>query len=129
MRGSFIVLLTFAEPVQLLRQKIRRAGNGMVDFRFRPDSNIHEAVLGAVQEAVADGFELGDITILVRLNKEGGEIAEYLVSQGIPVISDDSLKVSSSLTVRRLVSLMAGIENPEDSMSCYLATSLSLIFI
>ena len=26
MRGSFIVLLTFAEPVQLLRQKIRRAG-------------------------------------------------------------------------------------------------------
>ena len=109
-----------------VEQKIRRAGNGMVDFRFRPDSNIHEAVLGAVQEAVADGFELGDITILVRLNKEGGEIAEYLVSQGIPVISDDSLKVSSSLTVRRLVSLMAGIENPEDSMSCYLATSLGI---
>ena len=26
MRGGFIVLLTFAEPVQLLRQKIRRAG-------------------------------------------------------------------------------------------------------
>lgn len=109
-----------------VEQHIRKDGQGMVDFRFSADGNIHEAVLDAVRKAVEGGFGLGDITVLVRVNKEGGQIAEYLVSHGIPVVSDDSLKVSSSLTVRRLVSLMAGIGNPEDSMSCYLAESLGI---
>ena len=42
-------------------------------------------------------------------------------------MSDDSLRISSSLTVRRLVSLLAGIDNPEDSMALHLADSLGVV--
>lgn len=107
-------------------QKSRKSYGGMVEVAFCQQDTLHEQILERIREAVDAGFRLGDITILVRLNKEGAEIADYLVENSIPVVSDDSLKVSSSLTVRRLVSLLSGMENPQDSMSRHLASSLGI---
>ena len=99
---------------------------GMVEALFCEKESFYPCILEAVRSAIDKGYKAGDITILVRLNQEGGDIAEYLIANGVPVVSDDSLKVSSSLTVRRLVSLLAGMENPEDSMAKHLASSLGL---
>lgn len=109
-----------------VRQKSYKKEEGMVEIAFCSEDAFYPRILEAVKTAVEKGFRLGEITILVRLNKEGGDIARYLIDNGIPVVSDDSLKVSSALTVRRLVSLLAGIENPEDSMSRHLASSLGI---
>ena len=110
-----------------VEQKVNRKGHGMVDVRFCSDEEYYENILAAVRGAVDKGYRLGDITVLVRLNKEGGNIAQFLIENGIPVVSDDSLRISSSLTVRRLVSLLAGIDNPEDSMAHHLADSLGVV--
>ena len=110
-----------------VEQKVNRKGHGMVDVRFCSDEEYYENILAAVRGAVDKGYRLGDITVLVRLNKEGGNIAQFLIENGIPVVSDDSLRISSSLTVRRLVSLLAGIDNPEDSMALHLADSLGVV--
>ncbi len=99
---------------------------GMVEALFCEKESFYPCILQAVRSAIDKGYKPGDITILVRLNQEGGDIAEYLIANGVPVVSDDSLKISSSLTVRRLVSLLAGMENPEDSMARHLASSLGL---
>ena len=107
-------------------QKANKKSRGLVEVRYCEKDAVYPGILEAVHAAMAKGYRPGDITVLVRLNQEGGEIAEYLIANGIPVLSDDSLKISSSLTVRRLVSLLAGIENPEDSMSRYLASSLGI---
>ena len=107
-------------------QKVRKNLNGMVELSFREDGDVHQGIYDAICKAVEAGFRYGDVAILVRVNREGGEIAKYLMEKGIPVVSDDSLKIASSVTVRRLVSLLAGIENPEDSVSCYLASSLGV---
>ena len=110
-----------------VEQKVNRKGHGMVDVRFCSDEEYYENILAAVRGAVDKGYRLGDITVLVRLNKEGGNIAQFLIENGVPVVSDDSLRISSSLTVRRLVSLLAGIDNPEDSMAHHLADSLGVV--
>ena len=68
----------------------------------------------------------GDIAVLVRNNAEGGRVAAYLMEADIPVISDDSLALKSSVTVRRLVSLLSCVENPDDTVSSYLASSLNI---
>lgn len=109
-----------------VRQEVNRKEKGMVEAVFCVKENFYPSILESIRKGVDRGYRLGDITILVRRNKEGADIARYLVANGIPVVSDDSLRVSSSLTVRRLVSLLAGIENPEDSMSRYLASSLGI---
>ena len=109
-----------------VRQDVFKKTKGMVEVVFTDKESFHEQILECIGRATEKGFRLGEIAVLVRFNREGAEIADFLIANGIPVVSDDSLKVASSLTVRRLVSLLAGIENPEDSMARHLASSLNV---
>ena len=65
------------------------------------------AVLSSINKALKAGASLSQIAILVRWNSEGSKVASYLGANGIAVVSNDSLRVKSSLTVRRLTSLLA----------------------
>lgn len=87
-----------------------------------------EAVYESVQDARAAGAEWSDIAILVRYKDRGAEIASKLIEKGIPVISDDSLSLRSSLVVRRLVSLLHSFENPNDTIAGYAASSMGVSF-
>ncbi|MBQ9194014.1 MAG: UvrD-helicase domain-containing protein [Bacteroidales bacterium] len=104
---------------------------GSVDVQFCDDRDAEmAAILDTVREVQAAGGRYGDIAILVRGNAEGSEIASRLVSEGIPVVSDDSLFVKSSVTVRRLVSQLALVDSPDSSdhasVAGFLARSLDL---
>lgn len=103
-----------------------KPGEGLLEVAFCDSENHYQSILDSISRALEAGYRPGDITILVRLNQEGADIAEFLIENGVSVLSDDSLKVSSSLTVRRLAALLAGIENPEDKMASFLADSLGI---
>ena len=109
-----------------VEQKAAKDGDGMLEVLFCTEELHHGNILAAIGRATEAGYRPGDITILVRSNNEGSEIAEYLIDNGIGVLSDDSLRVSSSLTVRRLVSLLSGIGNPDDRMASFLAETLKV---
>lgn len=121
--GSQVVRSIYSD----VAQKAAKDGDGMVEIAFCERERFYPEILDAVCRAEEAGYRLGDIAILVRLNQEGADIAEYLIENGISVLSDDSLKVSSSLAVRRLVALLAGIENPDDRMASFLADSLGIV--
>ena len=104
---------------------------GSVDVQFCDDTaGEMEAILSTIREVLAAGGEYGDIAILVRGNAEGSEIAARLVSEGIPVVSDDSLLVKSSVTVRRLVSQLSLVATPDTeekaSVAGFLARSMDI---
>lgn len=100
---------------------------GSVSLTFCPKENELQNVLDAVSEARDNGAMLSEIAVLVRSNAIGEEVAMYLIENGIPVITDDSLRVKSSMTVRRLVSLMSYADNPQDTVNGYLAGSLNVV--
>lgn len=103
------------------------AGDGSLEFTFCEREETGAKVVDSIRKAVKEGnAEYGDIAVLVRGNKEGAEIASVLTSNGIPVISDDSLGVKSSIAVRRLVSLMSSAGNPGDSLGAFLAGSMNI---
>ena len=109
----------------------RDPAEGSVDVRFCEDAEAEmEAVLDTVREVLSAGGLYGDIAILVRGNAEGSEIAARLVEEGIPVVSDDSLFVKSSVTVRRLVSQLSLVAAPEPdgraSVGGFLARSMAI---
>ena len=79
------------------------------DFKTPYPYHVHQQVLKAHE----NGFALGEICVLVRANKEGHEIAKYLVSQEMRVVSGDSLLVYASHKVQLLVSLMKMIQVPD----------------
>lgn len=104
----------------------KSAAEGSVSITFCPKENELQAVLESVLEAREHGASLSDIAVLVRSNANGEDVSMYLINNDIPVITDDSLRVKSSITVRRLVSLMSYIDNPQDTISGYLADSLDI---
>ena len=107
-------------------QEVKKKGDGCVKLTFCPKDSELDAILDSIRLALDRGYSYKDIAILVRVNKDGAAIAEHLIENKIRVVTDDSLLISSSLTVRRLVSLLSSIDNPDDSTARYLAAHLDI---
>ena len=99
---------------------------GNVSLTFCPEEDQLQKVLDSIAQAREAGARLSEIAILVRTNKIGQKVAASLIDNGIAVITDDSLKVKRSVTVRRLVSMLSLIDNPDDTVGGYLAESLDV---
>lgn len=110
-------------------------GEGCVEavFCHERDEEILQVLL-AIADYRAQGWDYGDIAILTRTNVQGAAVAEALIREKIPVISDDALAVKASVTVRRLVSQLSLILQPGDgeredgslTVSGYLARQMGL---
>ena len=111
-----------------VNQEVARKGadEGYVELTFCDKENELDQVMNAVCAACEAGAELSDIAVLVRSNAAGEEVASFLIDNGLPVVTDDSLKVKNALTVRRLVALMSYADNPESSINGFLAESLDV---
>ena len=111
-----------------VRQNVcsKAAAVGNVSLTFCDKDQELAAVLAAVNETRDAGADLSEIAVLVRSNVIGEQVASYLIDNGIPVITDDSLRVKGSITVRRIVSLMSLAGNPENTVNGYLAESLDV---
>lgn len=116
----------YADVVQQVR--FPDPAPGSVDVCF-PEDQLSE-VLSTLEEIRSRGGKWADVAILVRQNKQGSAVADALIAAGIPVVSDDSLFVKASVTVRRLVSELAMVDAPrqEDkpSVAGYMAASMGL---
>jgi len=99
----------------------KTALNGSVEFSFGTDEDAEglDKIAAAVRDAQQRGFALRDIAVLVRKNEYGSKVATRLLQEGIPVISNDSLKIISCPLVRRLAARLALLDNPSDTLSRY----------
>lgn len=100
---------------------------GCVKVSFRADADEQKAALvESVLAAQSRGARLGDIAVIVRGKTQGAKVVSALIDARIPFISDDSLKIESSATVRRLLALLRCFENPDDYVSKYIADAPGL---
>lgn len=90
---------------------------GLVQFDFVPKDVIITRVLDLVEEARTAGYQYGDITVLCRANKDAVSIAEALQTEGIRVVSSESLLLTASPEVNFLVNWIAFMANPDDKAS------------
>ena len=114
----------YADVEQEVAKKDKPGGNVRLTFCDK-DQELGE-VLNAIEYARSAGARLSEIAVLVRSNASGESVANYLIDNGVSVVTDDSLKVKNALTVRRLVSLMAYMDNPQDTVAGYLAGMLDV---
>ena len=104
--------------------KVEDSQQGCVTVDFCEDEL--DMIDGYIEQAVAAGAKMSDIAILLRTNGEGKKVAEYLLSKGYSVISDDSLDLKSSLIIRKIVSYLHSLCNNSDSLNTYLSESLEI---
>lgn len=74
-------------------------------------------VLQYIQKAIEDGYNFNDICIIIRNNSSGNKIANYLIAQGIPVVSADSLLLANANEINIIISFLKYIANQKDLVS------------
>ncbi len=126
--GSGEVLLSsiYSDVAQKVRSENADGPKGSVSLTFCDKKDELRKVHEAVTEALDSGAKLSEIAVLVRSNEVGESVAMYLIDNGIPVMTDDSLRIRSSVTVRRIVSLMSLADNPADTVNGYWARSMDI---
>ena len=119
----------YSDAIQTVSVDDEAEGSVSLSFCTEEDVEMKE-ILSSIRAYIDSGGRLGDIAILVRGNKRGAKVASALIEDNIPVVSDDSLNIKSSVTVRRLVSLMSLSNSPKIGdrvrVEAYLASSLDI---
>jgi ATP-dependent exoDNAse (exonuclease V) beta subunit len=107
----------------------KNASGGYVEVQFisskeEEDEPVHwkdaakEKLLASIHKLETKGCRLGDMAILVRNNREGDDVATFLIENGITkVISPDSLLLIRSQKVRFLINVMRYLDNSYDRIA------------
>lgn len=125
LKSNFTVSRIYSGVEQHLPQG-REMRHGYVEIKFFEDEKGAEEswkqkaiglIPSKIDAFVQSGQSLRDIAILVRSNQEGAEVAEYLISKGYKVISEESLFLRSSESVSAILSTLRYYNKPDDSIN------------
>jgi ATP-dependent exoDNAse (exonuclease V) beta subunit len=76
-----------------------------------------EATLKTIRKVKSNGFRNKDIVILTRKKSHGTEVANYLVENGIAILSTESLLLGASSEVQCILSLLSYLNNNNDLLA------------
>jgi len=100
------------------------AGEGSVSIQFKDledktatDEYLQSAVLRSIEQVISEGYTYQDVAILTGSNSRASSLGRTLAENHIPVISSDSLLLTSSQEVRLLIATLQYIFNPEDNLA------------
>jgi ATP-dependent exoDNAse (exonuclease V) beta subunit len=78
------------------------------------DMQYAQATLGAIHQALGQGFELKDIVILTRKRNHGVLLANFLTENGLEILSSDSLLINNASEVRLVINVLRFLKSERD---------------
>ena len=102
-------------------QRSHQSQQGLVQVELYDKEALPDYTLQRIEELVREltehnGYNWGDIKILVRKSRTGAIIANYLNEKGIPVTSDESILLKSSDKVQLVVNTLYYLVHPENEV-------------
>ncbi len=76
-----------------------------------------QKIIDTITTLRSDGFELKDIAVICRFNKQGNLIANHLSQNNIPVVSSESLLLKSSRSVNFMMAAFNYIKDESDKIA------------
>jgi len=70
-----------------------------------------------IYNCLQQGYQYSDIAIIVRTNKHGSIIAEFLTSKSIPIVSKESLLLKNNVSVQFLVNCFTCLLQPKNQLA------------
>ena len=101
-------------------------------FNIEEDSGKNEVyckvTFQKIQEIVAKGYNFSDIAILTRKRDQGIQLANFLSSMNVPLISSETLLIRNSTEVQFVINVLKYLKNQNDKeakalLLLYLATN------
>lgn len=74
-------------------------------------------ILNYIHKAIEDGYSYSDVCIIIRQNRHGSTVANYLIENGVPVVSADSLLLNNAKEITIILSFLKYISNQKDLAS------------
>ncbi|MCJ7663820.1 MAG: UvrD-helicase domain-containing protein, partial [Desulfobacterales bacterium] len=87
-----------------------------------PGTELRQAVKVRLIEQVKEVWERRKgkgIAVLVRRNRDAEDIAAWLMAEGIPVVTENSLRLRSSDLIKGLVAFLRFLDYPLDDLNCW----------
>ena len=78
---------------------------------------VKASMLAQIQNLHAQGVDYRDITILVRSNSDGTDIANYLVSNGVEVLSAESVLLQTSDKIQLIINTLKLMFDPDNPVT------------
>jgi len=108
-----------------VKQKVKNdAKDGIVTVRFQEEEDecsfqefVVDPILENVLDALQRGYEYKDIAILVSSNDLASTIGAFLIAQNIPIISVQSLQLSTSPEVNVLIATLQYLVSEKDKLA------------
>ncbi|MDF0714947.1 UvrD-helicase domain-containing protein [Muricauda sp. 334s03] len=106
-------------------QKTNNKPGGFIQMSFldadleNKDEVYCEETLKSIQTIVSENHAYSDICVLVRDNRKGMLLADFLAQQNIPIISSDALLLAKNEKVIFLISMLRIFENAKDREAAY----------
>ena len=96
--------------------------DGFVQFEFfdpaeDSEKQMLDRITAIIREREAESCLLQDICILCRTNKQGSEVANHLLKNGIRVISSESLLLGFAKNVRLVSGMIRIVADPDDQIA------------
>lgn len=107
------------------QQTVKKSDGGYVQVQLiKPDvekqHNWREKALQnlalSIKENITLGYDYKDVLVLVNKNKEMPEIANYLLSEDIPFVSERSLMLKNNDFVRFMIEVLHFFQSQEDAI-------------
>lgn len=99
----------YADVVQ---QSNHRTGGNVEIYQ---SEDLQNEIKQQIEIALAEGYRYGDVAILCRTNEKANEIAEQLLLEGIPVVSEEALLLKSSPYVRFIIHFFRFLAVPQEA--------------
>ncbi len=106
------------------RQEVNSKRDGYVNVSFIEAKNVAEEnevypqkVYEAILELTKKGYQLNDICVIVRKQKEGTVIADFLTQKGLSIISSETLLINNAPQVVFIIDLLTWFIQPDDLLS------------
>jgi len=111
----------FEDVVQKVRENLPAdAGKGRVSLnRFSgAGEDLGLAVEAVLRPQVKKAWDdrKGGIAVLVHKNEQAGDVAAWLVAEGVPIVTENSLRLQASPLVKGIVSYLHFLEYPLDDL-------------
>ncbi len=80
------------------------------------DELMCEVCLNKIISATQQGYQYGDIAVIVRKHKDGFMIAEFLLKHNINIISADALQLKNNADIQFLLALIQYVQQPQNEL-------------
>lgn len=115
--GDETIARSFADCVQNVKSPME--GHVKITWYEKPGDGEPNTALAALKGEIEVleglGYPRSAVYVLVRTNAQAAAVADQLISDGIDVITDDSLLVGVSAFVQRIVAVLRYMVSPDDS--------------